>query len=63
LGVALHIVKPVVHFQKEIVVVVNWDMKVEKETLTELNARLSCAASRKENLKPVPIALIIPLAE
>ena len=59
----MHIVKPVVHFQKEIVVVASWDMKVEKERLIELNARLSCAASRKENLKPVPIALIISLAE
>jgi hypothetical protein len=37
-------------------------MQVENEILLKLNVRSSCAASRHGAMKPVPIALIILLA-
>jgi len=60
--VAARIARPVVHLlQGAIVAAANWDMKVEKEISINLDARLRCAASETDNLKPVPIALIIPI--
>ena len=41
----------------------NWDMKMEKEISINLDARLKSAASEIEDLKPVPIALIIPIVK
>jgi hypothetical protein len=58
----VRIVRPVVHLlQGAIVAAANWDMKLEKEASKNLDVRLKCAASEIDNLKPVPIALIIPI--
>ena len=59
----MHIVKPVVYLLQGVVVVAaNWDMKMEKGILINLDVRLKCAASEIDNLKPAPIDLIILLA-
>lgn len=59
----MRIVKPVVPLLRgAIVVVANWDMKVAKEILINLDVRLKFAASEIDNLKHAPIVLIILLA-
>lgn len=55
----MHTVKRVLNYLTKGVVVASWDTKPEKEISARLNVKSSCAASRKENSKPVPIALII----
>jgi hypothetical protein len=62
LDAVAHIVKPVVYLLQGVVAVVaSWDMKTGKAILIKLDVRLRYAASRKGNLKPVPIALTILL--
>jgi hypothetical protein len=57
------IARPVVHLlQGAPVVVVNWDIGMGKGILIKRDARLSYAASEIDNLKPVPIVMIIPIA-
>ena len=42
---------------------VNWDMKLEKETLLKPDVRLKSVAFEIDILKPVPTVTITPTAE
>ena len=56
--------KPVVHPSQVVHAVdVNWDMKLEKETLLKPDVRLKSVAFEIDILKPVPTVTITPTAE